>query len=126
MPKTTRDVVVAELLLLLPAAAFMAALVLRQLGAAQDEPGRSAQSFVAWFAGLPVALGLWGLLIALPGAALTIGVATLLRTGVENAEHSPNGTAWVPRISASTVAVGAATLTAFCILAVVAVHVLAH
>ena len=65
-----RIVAAFELLLILPAALFMAALVARNLQPLQD----SAQQLVMWYAGRIWTL--WVLLLALPLTVLVTGCAT--------------------------------------------------
>ena len=85
-------------MLIFPAVLFMTALFMRNLQPLQDEPARTAQEIVAWYAARP-RLGLWLLLITLPLAVLTTGCAALVRN-------------WR----------ALATLTAAAVLAIVALH----
>jgi len=72
-----RSLAVAQLLLMLPSVLFMAALVMRVLRPAQDEPAYTAQRIIMWYAARMWTL--WVLLLALPLAAVVTGLFTLLR-----------------------------------------------
>jgi hypothetical protein len=115
-----RGIAAAEILLLLPAALFMASLVVRLVGSAQAEPARSAQQVVTWYSGRIWTL--WILLMLLPLAALLIGGAALLASGGSAFQARQWRLALRSDGALRTVAV--ATLAACAILAVVAVHVL--
>lgn len=67
-----RSIAALEVLLILPAALFMIALVARGL------PGHNAQTIVLWYAGKQWTL--WVLLIALPLTVLFTGFLTLARS----------------------------------------------
>lgn len=115
-----------ELILIFPAALFMTALFVRNLQPQQYEPAHTAQQIVNWFTRLPVPIGLWGLLGALPLAVLITGGATLLhrwKTEVELREAARNTSA-VLGAHLATVLTAGATLTAGGVLAIVALHVL--
>src|SRR5580704_12217210 len=73
----TRIIAALELVLILPAALFMTALVLRNLQPLQFEPAHSAQLLVMWYAGRMWTL--WVLLFALPIIVLVSGCAELIR-----------------------------------------------
>lgn len=68
-----------EVALIVPAALFMTALVVRSLQPQQFEPAHTAQRIVDWYAAR-THLGLWVFLIALPLAVLAIGCVSLLRS----------------------------------------------
>ena len=115
----------AELLLIFPAALFMAALFVRNLQPLQYEPAHTAQQIVTWYAMRP-RLGLWVLLIALPMAALVSGSGTIWHrwsTEVELRQASRQTLATL-RAHWATVLVAGATLAAGGVLAIVALHVL--
>jgi hypothetical protein len=114
-----------ELLLIFPAALFMAALFLRNLQAPQYEPAHTAQHIVTWYAGHP-RIGLWGLLIALPLTVLLTGCATLLRRWSDEVELRQATRHTLAALGAhwATVMVAGATLTAGGVLAIVALHLL--
>lgn len=102
-----RNLAFLQAVLLLPAALFMASLIVRTLGPPSNEPAHAAQRIVMWYAGR-----LWTLrvlLFALPCLVLVSGCAAL-RTRVHGR----------PRLVAFTTAASAG------ILAIVAVHVLTH
>jgi hypothetical protein len=106
----TRTLAVLQLLLIFPAALFMAALVVRNLGPPQDEPAHAAQQIVMWYAAR-----LWTLrvlLFALPCMALGSGWAALRARN--------NRAPWPVRLVSVTTAASAG------ILAIVAFHVLAN
>jgi hypothetical protein len=68
-----RGIAATELLLIFPAALFMAALFLRNVQPDEYQPAHTAQLIVRWFTQGPVWLVLWVLLMALPLAVLVIG-----------------------------------------------------
>jgi hypothetical protein len=104
-----------ELVLILPSALFMTALVVRNLPPPHYDAAQTAQRLVMWYAGRMWTL--WVLLLALPLAALVTGCATLL--------HARQSLAQI-RANLATLFVAAATLTAGGILAVVILHMLAN
>ncbi|HLZ29925.1 MAG TPA: hypothetical protein VKV73_21605 [Chloroflexota bacterium] len=117
---TTRPAVAAtQGLLILPAALFMAALVVRTLPLPQSELVLNAQRIVMWYAGRQWTL--WVLLILLPLAVLVAGCLTLLSSRNRTAELPPTIR---PRVA--TVCVTTATVMAGGILAIVVLHVLAN
>ncbi len=120
-----RTVAILELLLVFPAALFMTALFVRELQPQQYEPARSAQRVVDGFSARPH-LGLDVCLIALPFAALVIGCATVLRSWRKDAElrHAAFQTLAAIRAHLAALLIAGATLTAGCILAVVAMHMI--
>ncbi|HZF09972.1 MAG TPA: hypothetical protein VFE33_14375 [Thermoanaerobaculia bacterium] len=124
MNTNRRAIAALELLLLSPAALFMAALVVRHLQPLQSEPAHTAQRIVLWYAARQWTL--WVLLIALPLAVLVTGGAALLRGW--NADAALRQAMRHPLVAvrrhAATLFVAAATLTAGGVLAVVAVHML--
>ncbi|MDR3754900.1 MAG: hypothetical protein P4K93_15915 [Terracidiphilus sp.] len=74
-----RTLATLEVVLILPASLFMAALLVRSVQPQQFEPAHTAQLIVDWYAAR-THVGLWLFLMALPLAALTIGCVTLLRS----------------------------------------------
>jgi len=118
-----RTIAAAELLLIFPAVLFMTALFVRNWQPEQYEPAHTAQRIVTWYAARP-RLGLWVLLIASPLAVLVAGSATLLRTWNDDAalRQATRHTGAAIRAPLATVLVAGATLTAACVLAIVAVH----
>lgn len=119
----TRLIAALDAFLILPAALFMAALVLRELPPLQS----SAQQFVMWYAGRVWTL--WVLLLALPFTVLVTGGFTLLRSwnrGVAMPEEARRWLAAVRGQSAATLFVAATTLAAAGILAIVVLHMAAN
>ncbi len=120
-----RSIATLELLLVFPAALFMASLFLRQIQPQQYQPAHAAQTIVEWYAARP-AVGLHICLVALPLAAMVIGSATLLRNWNRD-EDLRRGTldmlAFV-RTHLATLLVTIAAFGAACILAIVALHVI--
>ena len=122
----TRVIAFIELVLICPAALFMAALVLRNLQPLQSEPAHSAQQLVMWYAGRMWTL--WVLLLGLPFTVLVTGCAALL--------HSWNRDVVMPstalqslgmiRADLATLVIAATTLIAGFILAIVVLHMLAN
>lgn len=114
-----------EFLLILPAALFMAALVLRSLQPLQFEPAHSAQQLVMWYAGRMWTL--WVLLLALPFTVLVTGCATLAsnwRRGIA-LPHTAQQVFSLTRGHLATLFVAATTLAAAGILAIVVLHMAA-
>ena len=120
-----RAIAATELLLIAPAVLFMTALFVRNLQPQQYEPAHTAQRIVMLYAARPH-VGLWVLLMALPFAVLVTGCATLLRSWRHDAElrQAARQTLAAIRPHLATLLVGAATLTAGVVLAIVALHVL--
>jgi hypothetical protein len=122
----TRVIAVMELVLIFPAVLFMTALVLRNLQPLQDEPARSAQQLVMWYAGRMWTL--WFLLLGLPLIVLASGCAELLRSynrDIVLPLTSQKSLAMV-RAHLSSLFIAATTLMAGVILAIVVLHVLAN
>jgi hypothetical protein len=119
-----RAIAAMELLLLSPAALFMAALVVRRLQPLQYEPAHAAQRIVLWYAVRPWTL--WVLLIALPLAVLVTGGVALLRSWNDDAalRQAARHPLVAIRRHAAMIFVAAATSAAGGVLAVVAVHML--
>ena len=119
-----RTVAVADLLLISPAALFMAALLVRSLQPLHYEPAHTAQQVIMWYAGRMWTL--WVLLIALPLTVLIIGCAILLRSWNDALEvrHAALPTIAAVRADTATLFIAATTLAAVVFLAVVAVHML--
>ena len=115
----------AEVLLVFPAALFMAALFVRELQPVQYEPAHTAQQILDWYAAR-VHLGLWVLLIALPLTVLVTGSVALVRAWKLSAElrQATRQTLAAARTHLATLFVAAATLAAFGFLAIVALHLI--
>jgi hypothetical protein len=117
-----RIIAVTELVLIFPAALFLAAVVARYLQPLQY----AAQQIVTWYAGRQWTL--WVLLIGLPFAALFTGCVTLLWNANGGPKESQSAKQSSTPIYAQlpTRIIAAATLAAGLILAVVALHMLAN
>src|SRR5579883_368461 len=109
-------VTAAALVLLSPAVIFMGALLFRSVGSLQNQPAHAAQQVVLWYAGRMWSL--WVLLLALPSAALAMGCATLK----QNWNRYTNA----GQFARQSLAIGAATITAGGVLAIVVLHMLAN
>lgn len=122
----TRIIAVLEFLLILPAALFMTALVLRNLQPLQFEPAHSAQQLVMWYAGRMWTL--WVLLLALPFTVLVTGCATLVsnwRRDIARPRTAQQAFALIGG-HVATLFVAATTLAAGAILAIVVLHMAAN
>lgn len=119
-----RTLAATELLLVLPAGLFMAALFVRNLQPAPYEPAQTARRLVEWFSTRPL-LGLDVFLIALPLAAFVIGCATVLRSwrSDEELREAALKTLAAVRAHLATLLIAGATLVAGGVLAIVALHV---
>jgi hypothetical protein len=126
-PITRRAVAATELLLVCPAALFVAALFVRSIQSQELEPARSANQVVMWYVGL-AECRLWGLLVTLPLAVLCLGGATLLQRWATDAElrHAVQQTLRALHQHMATAIVTAATFMAACILAIVVMHMLTN
>jgi hypothetical protein len=120
-----RSIAAIELLLILPATLFMLALFLRNVQPEPYQPAQAARHLVDWFAARPL-IGLQLSLIALPFAALVIGIATTLRTWRRDPQlrQLAFDTLATVRAQASFLLIAAATLFAAAILSIVALHLL--
>ncbi len=126
MKTMPRFLAALELLLVFPAVLFMTSLVARSIQPQQYEPAHTAQRIVDWYAS-SVHVGLWLLLIALPLAALVIGIATLLRQWRRNQAFRAATLEAIAilRTHAATLLIAGTTVTAGGILAIVALHMAA-
>lgn len=123
--KTFRPVIAAaELLLVLPAALFMAALFMREVQPQQFEPAHTAALIVSWYTHGPVWLTLWVFLMAMPLAVVLLGWSAVAREWRTNLElrNAARQTLQAIRAQLAILLVAAATLTAAGILAIVALH----
>lgn len=120
-----RSLAALELLLVFPAALFMAALFVRNIQPTQYEPAHTAQLIVDWYAAR-THVGLWLFLVALPLAVLIIGAPTLLRAWRRDSDlrESTLRVLALIRAHAATLLIACTTATAFGILAIVALHVM--
>jgi len=112
-----RAIATTELLLILPATLFMTALVVRMLQPLRNEPARTAERIVMWYAERQWTL--WILLIALPLAVLVTGCAALMRNNARE-------TLAAIRVQPATLFIAAATLAAGVFLVIVVLHMLAN
>ena len=126
MNTTRRAIAAGQALLIFPAILFMGALVLRQLSPLQQEPAYAAQQIIMWYAGRLWTL--WVLLITLPLAVVVTGCLAFLRNWSKGREFPRSVQEWSAAIHADPVMlfVGALTLTAGVVLAIVAVHMAAN
>ena len=115
----------AELVLILPACLFMAALFARNLQPAQFEPAHTARQVVDWYAARPH-VGLQVFLIAMPLVALLVGAGTVRARWRSEAELRRAAAEVMARARAhlATLVVAASTLVAAVVLGIVALHVL--
>jgi len=122
MKITKGTLAILELLLVFPAALFMLALFLRAV-----QPLAQTGRVVDWY-GHHVFLGLYVFLVAMPLAALLLGVALVLRSWRADAEwrRAVVGMCATVRAHVASLLIAAATLTAGAILAVVALHLVAE
>jgi hypothetical protein len=120
----TRIVALLQIVLIFPAALFMASLIVRNIGPLQYEPAHTARQIVMWYAGRVWTL--WVLLFALPCMVLVIGCAALRSrnrdTDLHGTQRSPASSRprWLERF------VSVATAASAGILAIVVFHVLTH
>ena len=121
MQPTNRAVATTELLLILPSALFMTALVVRTLQPLGGEPARTAEQIVQWYAERQWTL--WIPLIVLPLAVLVTGCATLMPTLKLSGARQ---TLAAIRKNPASLIVSAATLTAGIFLVIVVLHMLAN
>jgi hypothetical protein len=115
-----RAIPIIQLLLILPAALFMIALVFRVLGPLQYEPAHAAQAIVMWYSRRIWTL--WVLLIALPLAVLGVGCAMLLSQWTDGARLRTSVA--LIRADRTTLFSTVLTLAAAVILVIVAVHMM--
>jgi len=125
--KAKRSAIAAgtELLLIFPAALFMAALFVRNIQPLQYEPAHTAQQIVNWYAAR-LHIGLWGLLIGMPLVVLVTGFGIVLhKWQCEPELRQAAGQTFATVIAhLETVLIALATLVAGGVLAIVALHLL--
>ena len=119
MNANKRTIALAELLLILPAALFMVALLVRHLQPLTVGPAQAAQRTVMWY--VERQWTLWILLITMPIVALVTGGATLLQSweeeGLREAFRQPLAAI---RAHLAMFSIAAVTCTAAGVLAIVA------
>jgi hypothetical protein len=120
-----RSIAALEILLIVPATLFMLALFLRNVQPAPYEPAQTARHLVDWFAASP-RIGLDLFLIALPFAALVIGIGTMLRTWRSDPQlrQAAADTIAAFRANLPSLLIATATLVAGAILSIVALHII--
>jgi hypothetical protein len=125
MKMIKRAIAVVEVVLVFPAALFMAALFLRNCQPPPYEPAQLARRLVDWFSVRPF-LCLDIFLIAMPLAAFVIGCATVLRGWRSDAKLRAAATEMVAvvRAHAAALLVAGATVVAAGILGIVALHLI--
>jgi hypothetical protein len=114
-----------ELLLVLPAMLFMAALFVRNIQPAPYEPAQSARRLVDWFSARPfLCLDLF--LITFPLLAFIIGCTSVVRSWRNDAElrRAALQLLGVIRGHCAALLIAGATLIAGSILAIVVIHVI--
>lgn len=119
------SIAVTELLLVIPAALFFAALFMRNVQPQQYEPAHTAQLIVTWYAARP-RIGLWIFLIGLPLIVLVTGFPTVVHSWTHDAalRQATRETLAALKRHFAIATVTAATLLAAAMLAIVALHVL--
>ena len=126
MRTLTRVVAAMQLAVILPAALFMAAVLVGAGDAPQYDLARIAQRIVMWYSARMWTL--WVLLLALPFAVLVTGCATLLCRWNRDVEPPHAAQQSLPMIAAplATLFVAGTTMTSAGILAIVVLHMLAN
>ena len=120
----SRIIAFLQLALILPAALFMASLVLRNVAPLRYEPAHTAQQIVMWYAGRLWTL--WVLLFTLPCIVLVSGCVAL-RTRNRDTEHdSAPGSIASTRPQWLVSFLYATTVASAGILAIVVFHALTH
>lgn len=118
-----RYVAIVDVLLILPAALFMSALVLRQL--TMSSLGAAAQLTVMWYAQRPWTL--WLLLVTLPLVVVVAGCATQLQgCDYERPRAGLREPVAAILMDRTTMLIAALTFVAAIILGVVGLHILAN
>jgi hypothetical protein len=118
-------VAASQLLLIFPAVLFMGSLVVRNLSPLQNEPARTAQQIVMWYAGRMWTL--WALLIALPLGVLGMGCIMFARSWSKDDRLPKAVLQMLAAIHANRamLIVAVITLTAGAVLTIVVLHMLA-
>jgi hypothetical protein len=126
MRATERHIAASQLLLILPAFLFMGSLVVRNLSPLQNEPARTAQQIVMWYAARMWTL--WALLIALPLGVLVMGSIMFARSWSKDVRLPQGARQMLAVIHANgaMLVVAVMTLMAGAILTIVALHMLAN
>jgi hypothetical protein len=119
-----RIIACLQLVLIFPAALFMASLVVRNFGPLQYEPAHTAQQIVMWYAGR-----LWTLrvlLFALPCIVLVSGIAVLRSRNPATEQHGTEPSQASTRPHRLVRLVSVTTVASAGILAIVGFHVITH
>jgi hypothetical protein len=118
-------VAASQLLLIFPAVLVMGSLVVRNLSPLQNEPARTAQQIVMWYAGRMWTL--WALLIALPLGVLGMGCIMFARSWSKDDRLPKAVLQMLAAIHANRamLIVAVITLTAGAVLTIVVLHMLA-
>lgn len=126
MRTATRIIAAMQLVLIVPAALFMTAVLVAAGDAPKYDLARVAQRIVIWYSGRMWTLGL--LLLALPCVVLIAGCATLLAAWNHDIEvpHSARQSLATIQAPLATLGVVGTTLASAAILAIVVLHMLAH
>lgn len=121
-----RAIAATEVVLILPAAVFMAALLVRNVTPLPNEPAATAQRVVMWYAHLPPQVGLWGLLSLMPLAVVGLGGLAILTSWQtdESLRSAVGDVARAVRAHAAMVLTALTTVVAAGILAFVVVHMM--
>jgi hypothetical protein len=120
----TRIIALLQLVLIFPAALFMASLAVRNLAWLQYEPAHTAQQIVMWYAAR-----LWTLrvlLFALPCMVLFGGCLVLRTRNSDTEQHSTRPSLASSRAHGPMRLVSVTTVASAGILAIVGFHVLMH
>lgn len=125
MKTILRPIAAAEVLLVAPAALFMAALFVRNLQPQQYEAARTAARIVALYAS-STRIGLWLLMIALPLTVLILGSIVLVRCWRADSALRQAADQAMAALRAHLAAflIACATASAFVILAIIALHLI--
>jgi hypothetical protein len=122
----TRIIAATQLVLIVPAALFMTAVLVAAGDAPRYDLARIAQRIVIWYSGRMWTL--WLLLLALPCVVLVAGCVTLLAAWNHDIEvpHSARQSLATTQAPLATLGVAGTTLASAAILAIVVLHMLAH
>ncbi len=120
-----RSIAALELTLIFPAVLFMTALFLRSIQPTRLQPSHAAQQIVDWYAARPH-LGLWLLLIALPVLVLTTTLIYLTHQWRTDNDFrmAARTVLAITRAQSAAILVAGTSAVSFCILAIVAMHLM--
>jgi hypothetical protein len=122
----TRIIAAIQLVLVIPAALFMTAVLVNAGDSPKYDLARLAQRIVIWYSGRMWTL--WLLLLALPCVVLIAGCATLLGTWKRDVEvlYSSGRSLTTIQAPLATLGIVGTTLASAAILAIVMLHMLAN